>query len=35
MTETGVPVAGPCHERLVFPWTGVLLREETIKEFRI
>ena len=31
MTETGAS-AGPCHERLVFPWTGVLLRDETIED---
>jgi hypothetical protein len=35
MTEMGGPVSGPCHERLVFSWTGVLLREETIEDFRI
>ena len=30
MTEMGAPVAGPCHERLVFPWTGVLREDHTI-----
>jgi hypothetical protein len=34
MTETGAS-AGPCHERLVFPWTGVLLRDETIEDFPV
>jgi hypothetical protein len=26
---------GPCRERLVFPWTGVLLRDETIEKFPV
>ena len=34
MTETEAS-AGPCHERLVFPWTGVLLRDETIEDFPV